>query len=279
MNPTPRNGDRLPTGRTGAGSLLGYSLPLSPSGTSSMLTPPPWHFAGEAVMVDFRVDPDAARRFLPPGLELGPDPGAAAAVFAFWQWCSEGEAELADPVRAQFAEFLILLDCQFAGRPMARCPYAWVDQPVPMVRGWVQGMPKQLGAIHLTRAMQVGRSAVRLTEGGRFAGTASVFGHRLAEATVTLEGVAQEPPPLHTVPLVHTLTFPRWAATDPPTADLVVSEVSDVAFSTVWTGPATLRLHDVLDGDFASLAPVEVGSGWVFSYAETLHGGRLLTAL
>lgn len=278
MNMTDRRYDALSLERTDEAALLGYSLPLSPSGTSSMLTPPPWHFAGEVVMVDFRVDPRAARRFLPPGLELGADPGAAAAVFAFWQWCSADEEELADPVRAQFAEFLILLGCQFGGRPLARCPYAWVDQPVPMVRGWVQGMPKQFGEIHLTRAMPVGPSAVRLAEGGRFAGTASVFGRRLAEAAVTLEGVAEQPPLLHTVPLAHTLTFPRWASTDRPEADLVASEVSDVAFSTAWTGPATLRLHDVLDDDFASLAPEEVGSGWVFSYAETLHGGRLLTA-
>lgn len=53
---------------------VGFSLPLSPSGTSAMLTAPPWHFSGEIVLVDYRVDPAAARRFLPPELDLRPDP-------------------------------------------------------------------------------------------------------------------------------------------------------------------------------------------------------------
>lgn len=259
-------------------SPTGYSLPLSPSGTSSMLTPPPWHFSGEVVMVDYRVDPRAARRFLPPGLDPGPDPGAAAAVFAFWQWCSDDGDELNEPLRSQFAEFLILLGCAFEGRPMARCPYAWVDQPVPMVRGWVQGMPKQSGSIHLSRSMSVGRAAPRRAPGGRFAGSVSVLGRRIASARVALDSGADAPPALHAVPLAHTLAFPRWVSADDPAGDLVASEVSDVTFSDVWTGAAELEMEDVLDADFASLAPVEVGAGWVFEYAETLRGGRRLTA-
>jgi enduracididine biosynthesis enzyme MppR len=253
----------------------GYSLPLSPSGKSSMITPPPWHFAGEVIMVEYRVDPDVAARFLPPELSLGADPGAAAAIFAEWQWCSEDGAELTDPQQCQFAEFLILIGCEYEGRPMARCPYAWVDSPVPMVRGWVQGMPKQFGAIHQTRLKTVGRAGPRFAPPGRFDGALSVHGKRVAEATVTLTGEA-EPPPLHTVPLVHTRLFPDWDASDQPVVQLVTSEVTGVEFSEVLTGPADLRLFDALDADFASLAPVEIGAGYVFSYAETLCGGRLL---
>jgi len=256
--------------------VAGYSLPLSPTGASSMLTPPPWHFAGDVVMIDYRVDPAAAAAFLPPGLTAGPDPGAAAAVFARWQWCSDSGAELADPGRAQFAEFLVLLGCAHDGRPMARCPYAWVDQPVPLVRGWVQGMPKQLGDIHQTTPFPVGRAGPRLAAGGRFDGTLSVHGRRVVEGTVTLERRADSPPLLHTVPLAHTRTFPAWLPTDSAVHRLVCSEVTGVEFSEVWAGRADLRIFDALDADFAALRPVEVGAGHVFSYAETLVGGRAL---
>ncbi|RLK57997.1 enduracididine biosynthesis enzyme MppR [Actinokineospora cianjurensis] len=263
-----------PPTRTGPG---GYSLPLSPSGRSSMLTPPPWHFAGEVVMVDYRVDPDAAARFLPPELELGPDPGAAAAIWAQWQWCSESADELTSPRRCQFGEFLILLACEHRGRPMARCPFAWVDHPVPMVRGWVQGMPKQLGAIHQTRPMRVGSAGPRLGAAGRFDGTVAVEGRQIAEASVVVTEEAVQPPALHTVPLVHTRTFPAWLPGEQPLAQLVSSTVTDVEFSEVWSGSASLRLDGDAIPDLGLLAPVAVGAGHVFGYAETLHGGSALS--
>ncbi|GAA0822806.1 enduracididine biosynthesis enzyme MppR [Streptosporangium amethystogenes subsp. fukuiense] len=255
----------------------GYTLPLSPSGGSAMVTPPPWHFSGDVIMVDYRVDPAAAARFLPPELEPGPDPGEAAAIFAEWQWCSESGAELADPARCRFAEFLILISCRYRGRHLARCPYAWVDSPVPLMRGWIQGMPKQFGTVHQIRPVAVGRAGPRLAGGGRFGGVLSVDGRRTAEATVTLDGRIDRPPPLHTVPLVHTRLFPSWVPSEAPLNRLVVSEVTDIEFSDIWAGSADLRLLDVPDADLAGLAPVEVGRGYVFSYAETLHHGRPLT--
>ncbi|GLZ36661.1 enduracididine biosynthesis enzyme MppR [Actinokineospora sp. NBRC 105648] len=255
---------------------VGYSLPLSPSGDAAMITPPPWHFAGDVVMVDYRVDPGVARRFLPPELDLGADPGRAAAVFADWQWCSDSGAELAEPARCQFTEFLILLGCEYRGKPLARCPYAWVDSPVPMVRGWVQGMPKQFGEIHQTRPRTVGRAGPRPGSPGRYDGTLSVHGKRVAEATVHPARRVEDPPALHAVPLVHTRYFPGWVASQPPVSQLVTSEVTDVEFGEIWTGAANLTLFDTLDGDFAGLAPLEIGAGHVFSYAETLLGGQAL---
>lgn len=255
---------------------VGYSLPLSPTGDASMITAPPWHFAGDVIMVDYRIDPEVARRFLPPELSLGEDPGAAAAVFADWQWCSDDGAELVDPARCQFTEFLILIACEYEGRQLARCPYAWVDAPVPMIRGWVQGMPKQFGDIHQIRPKTVGRAGPRPGAPGRFDGTLSVHGKRVAEATVLPAHRIDEPPLLHSVPLVHTRFFPGWISGETPQSQLVTSEVTDVEFSEIWAGPADLRLFDALDTDFAGLAPVEVGPGYVFSYAETLRGGKLL---
>ncbi|MFD1539759.1 acetoacetate decarboxylase family protein, partial [Nonomuraea guangzhouensis] len=91
-----------------------------------------------------------------------------------------------------------------------------------------------------------------------------------------IEGRAAEPPYLHTLPLVHTRLFPAWLPSEEPVTRLVASEVSDVEFSEVWTGRAEVRFPDVPDADLAGLAPVEVGRGYVFSYAETLHHGQAL---
>src|SRR5947207_9328294 len=86
-----RRGDRRGTwGRsrmTAAANrtLAGYTLPLSPTGGSSLVPAPPWHFSGDVLVIEYRADPAAIRAFLPPGLEARELDGLAAAIFGGWQ--------------------------------------------------------------------------------------------------------------------------------------------------------------------------------------------------
>ena len=48
--------------------LHGYSLPRTPRGVSSLVLAPPWHFAGDALAIEFEADPAAVSSFLPDGL-------------------------------------------------------------------------------------------------------------------------------------------------------------------------------------------------------------------
>ncbi|TDC75600.1 acetoacetate decarboxylase family protein [Streptomyces hainanensis] len=260
---------------------IGYSLPLSPSGKSSMVSEPPWHFSGNMLWIDYRVDPAAAVGFLPERLSPDVDAGAAAAVFSEWQWCSADGGELGDPVRCQFSEFLVLLGCRYGERAMARCPYAWVDSAVSLARGWIQGMPKQFGAIRMTRQIPIGVAGAGTRPGGRFAASLAVDDRRLVDAAVTLRELVDEPPALSRLPLVHSRVSPPWTAGDAASpAELVTSRVEGVAFSPVWSGSARLRFHadamHDLDPDLARLVPRETGPGYYFSYAETLVGGESL---
>lgn len=241
-----------------------------------MVPPPPWHFAGDALWIGCQIDPAAVTAFLPPGLQAGSDPGAGAVAFYDWQWCTDSEAELRDPAQAQFRECLILVGCEYAGEPAARVPYAWVDSPVPLVRGLIQGMPKLFGSVHLTRSFPIGRAGPRRERGSRFDAVLSAGGRRIVNGSVTLERVADRPPPMAAHPLIHTRYFPAWHPGKPPLVELVRSAVSEVDFSEVWEGEAELAFRDVADPDLAMLAPIATGPGYLFSYAETLNPGRRL---
>lgn len=114
--------------------LKGYTLPRTP----------PWHYAGTALAVEFEASPAAAASFLPEGLEL--DSPRCAAYFVDWQYASDTGQEFLDPVRSQYRETIFLLSASFKGAPVAYCPFIWVDQDVSLMRGLVQGWPKQIGA-------------------------------------------------------------------------------------------------------------------------------------
>jgi enduracididine biosynthesis enzyme MppR len=242
-----------------------------------MIPPPPWHFSGECLWIDCRMDGAAVEAFLPEGLEPDPDDGRAAVAFYDWQWCSHSREELLDPRRAQFKECVIVLGCRLGDRSVARIPYAWVDDAVPLVRGFIQGLPKLAGSIWITKGVQAGLGGPRRTAGGVFAATASANGRLLAEAAVTLVEPVADPPELSMREIVHTRRFPKWDPAGGEAVDeLVTGTITDAEHSGIWRGAATLHFHDAADPDLASLAPLETEIGYLFSYGETLSPGRVL---
>src|SRR4029079_6060064 len=77
-----------------------------------------------------------------------------------------------------------------------------------LVRGWIQGFPKKLGRIHMTRSFGLDCRA----EGRTFAGTLSDNRHHVAQGTVTPERAAESGPTHNDPPLVNRRHFPRLAA-------------------------------------------------------------------
>ncbi len=241
-----------------------------------MVAPPPWHFSGEVVLVDYHADPSSVRASLPAELDLGDDPGWAVAGFGDWQVCGDEGAELDDPVRSQFKEFFILLACELDGAPGVCCPYAWVDRPVALVRGLIQGIPKLFGSIWMTRAIDVGRAGPRRQPGHRFSASLASDDRRLVEARVTLRTASDDPPALMTKPLLQARYLPSWDPAQPALRELVTTVSANRELAGIWRGQSELRMLEGAGEDLRSLAPIRVGDGYVFSYAETLIAGQLL---
>ena len=254
--------------------LVGYSLPLSQTGRSSLVPSPPWHYSGDFLVIEYRADPEAAQAFLPPELEPGGDIGAAAAAFVDWQSCSDSGDELLDPVRAQYKEFFVVLACHYGGEPVTRCPFMWVDKGMPLVRGLIQGFPKKPGSVWMTRPVSVGRAGPRLEPGARFGATLAAGERRLAEATVTLTGVSETGPSVNSPPLWNTRLFPAWDVDDEPLVEHVWAGGRDRETSVIWEGDATLRFYESPADELAALAPVRVEKGFWFSFGYTVDGGR-----
>ena len=166
--------------RGGGVSLRGYTAPLSPDGRAGIVPPPPWHYSGDFLIAEYRTDPDAVAALLPPELEPAEDPGAVAAIFADWQSCSADLHELEDPIQSQYHEFFLVVGARFSGQPVSRCVYIWVDKDFAMYRGWIQGFPKKLGSIHMTRCSPAGKATPRLEAGARFGATCTANDRQIA---------------------------------------------------------------------------------------------------
>jgi acetoacetate decarboxylase len=253
-------------------SLKGYSAPRSPEGRSSLVPTPPWHYVGDMLVIEFWADADAAAAVLPAPLEPHPDGGRAAAMFMDWQSCSDGGEELMDPARAQYREFFITVNALYEGEEVAYCPYIWVDRDFALARGWIQGFPKKLGSIHMTRLFPVGKATPRLEPGARFGATCTANGRQIARAVVTLEHVSEGGPTVNDPPMHNTRHFPAASGTRPDVFELVRAGGYDRDATEIWEGSAELRLFDDTLEDLQAIAPRELLRGYRFSFGYTVDG-------
>ena len=258
--------------------MSGFLFPRTPSGRSSLLPPPPWHYSGEMLTVEYRADPSRVAELLPEGVEPSPDdPGAVALIWADWQSCGDTFEEIIDPVRSQYKECFAVVRCRFRGETYSRCVQIWVDKDFALARGWFQGYPKKLGSIWMTRPMTVGRAGPRLEPGGAFGATLAANDRRLADARFTIEEEVDAGGFVNALPMLHSRWLPAIDGSGDALDELVTMRSSDVELGPVYRGSFALAIHDAPGEELASLAPVEPIAGYWRQVGATFTGGERLS--
>src|SRR5262245_23814816 len=260
--------------------LKGFSVPLTAQGASALIPPPPWHYSGDCLVVEYWADPDAITALLPPGVALDEKSGGHAFFwFLDWQFTGAND-ELTDPARYQYREALVLVDAQFAGDPIAYCPFIFVDNDAALARGWAQGFPKKMGSIFQTRTFSApSPAAAPLAKGSRFGASLAAHGERMATARVQLEEPVKDPAAVLNRPTVIRRYFPQLVAglQDKPAVDeLTLSLTENLAVVDVWSGSAELSIPQVRGEDLHTIAPVRVGRGYRLGLAYTVNDLRIL---
>lgn len=258
--------------------MAGFLFPRTPSGKSSLIPEPPWHYSGEMLTVEYRADPDRVADLLPEGASLvGDDPGAVALIWADWQSAGDDLSEILDPVRSQYKECFAVVRCQWEGETWSRCPFIWVDKDFAMVRGYHQGYPKKLGDIWMTRPVTLGRAGPRLEPGGMFGATVSAAGRLVARATWTLTEPAKTPGFVNAHPMLHNRYWPAIESDGSAALDeLVTMRGYDGDIADVWAADAALEIMETPSEELHLLEPLEVIGGFYHRVAASWKGGTTL---
>ena len=263
--------------------LKGFNYPLTPKGKSTLNPPPPWYYSSDFLNIEFWAEPSAVADLLPPGLDADRSAnGHANALFYDWQF-SGNDDEYLDPARYQYREFFILVDALYQGKPVAYCPYIFVDNDAALARGWTQGYPKRLGEVFQTRYhAATGKAGPALAAGSKFAGSLTSAGQLLAEAVVTLRQPVTDMALLKQKPVVNLLHCPRLAADkqdQPAVHELVENVPRDVRLEQAWGGEGSLTLPVCRGEELSDLAPVRCGKGMRASMAYVVDDLKTLKDL
>ncbi len=260
--------------------LHGFMYPRSPTGAAGILPNPPWHYSGEMLTIEYRTDPANVAELLPDALDLADeDPGAVALIWADWQSCSDSFEELLDPARSQYKEVFVVIRCKYQGATYSRAAYIWVDKDFAMARGHLQGYPKKMSEIWLTRPVTMGKAGPRLEPGGRFGATVSTWGRRIAEARFTITGTSETAGFVNGHPMIHSRQMPAIESDGRDSLDeLVTMSGHDVELGPVFSGDAELDIFDNPTEELARLAPDEIIGGYYRQVANSMKGGTTLWA-
>ena len=228
--------------------------------------------------IEYLAAPGAVAALLPSPLEPVADrPDAVAAVWAEWQWKSESGNEELDPVRSQYKECLLVVRCRYRDQDWSRCVFIWVDQDASLLRGHIQGYPKKLGEIWMTRPALIGRAGPRLAPGGRFGATVAAGSRRLMEAEFTITGEAESAGFVNAHPMLHHRLLPTVEADGGDALHEIVKVSSEVELGTAYVGDASLRVFPSPTEELLSLAPREMLGGCWRRVGLTFRGGETLS--
>ena len=254
--------------------LKGFTVPKSPFGQAALTPPPPWHYAGDVVGVEFWTDPDATAATLPNGLL--PDPksnGHAVMMFLDWQFTAQDD-EYLEPARYQYREAFILVDAMYRDVPVMWCPYIYVDNDAALGARLDAGVSKENGQ-HLSDALLCGPgpAAAPVASGSRFGASLSAHGQRLAEACVTLHKPVENGLSLLSRPTVLLRYFPRLAAgyrDKPAVNELAMSINENLTVAGAWIGKGELNFPEANGEELHALAPNRIESGSVTRFHTRL---------
>ncbi|CAN7259601.1 acetoacetate decarboxylase family protein [Trinickia sp. LjRoot230] len=251
--------------------LQGYSNPRTPGGRSSLAPRPPWHYAGACLAVEFVADAEAVAAYLPPGLTAatGARAGRCAVYFCEWQFATDDGDEYLDPVASQYKETILLVACERNGAPASYCPYIWVDQDLALMRGLIQGWPKQFGHTAITRSYGVPSPASPgNSTGGRFAASLAFRDRRIFTARVTLDAPSTRLPEPGFASAFNVRHFPQLSAGQydtPAVHELAQLRSRDIAIDHLHIGSASLELEPHPALELEAFRPLELGHGFRMS--------------
>jgi len=258
--------------------LKGYSLPLTLQGKSSLVEPPPWHYGGKVLQITFKTDVDLVKQLLPPPFELGSDPGLAFVWFVDLISVSDSNLSMTfiNPERTQYKECLIGLHCKLKGSQGYFIPHIWVDNDFTLMRGIIQGFPKKLGRIYMTRLNEIIPKLGGIKSGAKITGICESHGDRLITGTIKLNRLATE----KDVPKIKFFLMRHFPSIENPNEPSIheISEsiTQNIEFGEIWKGKANLIFGKSNLDEIIGFEPKEILSGFYFNLGFTISGGRVL---
>jgi len=253
----------------------GYGPPRTDRGRSQAYGPPPWHLAGRAFALWFRLaDPAEARRHVPPLLEMADDPVVRA---RFWDLAHDSgmpdERTAGEPLPTRVAEAVVAFPVTYGGVSGDFTAHMYADDPVYTAFGReVMGWPLKHGRVVMSRPR------AGLEKGVKVSAHLERDDDVLMSAALTLTEPLPDAERPSGLPRWLTLKLvPRAEGSGDALRQLVQTGPERVEWGAIWRAEGELRFSDGPHDELGFLAPREIVAAQYWSAVDLSVGyGRIL---
>lgn len=258
-------------------AFRGYGPPRTERGRSQAYGPPPWHLAGRAIALWFRLaDPAEARRHVPALVGMADDPIVRA---RFWDLAHDSglpeRVTAGEPLPTRVAEAVVAFPVTYGGVSGDFTAHMYADDPVYTAFGReVMGWPLTHGRI------VVGQPATEagLATGARISAQLERDGHVLMSAALELTELLPEAERPSGLPRWLTMKLvPRAERGGDVVHQLLQTGPERLEWGPIWRAQGDLRFPDAPIDELGNLAPREIVAVQYWSAVDLSVGyGRVL---
>jgi acetoacetate decarboxylase len=168
------------------------------------------------------------------------------------------------------------MSCTFERKKGWFIPYSWVDNDTALVRGLIQGFPKKIASLYMTRFSEANPKVGGRRRGARLGARLATSNGLSIRATQTCE-VERDPKLFPNEPLFLLRYFPGVETeAGPALCDIVQPIVTDAVRRDVWVGPAKLEVSGPEVEELRLLSGAKMKESWSLISSFTITGGRIL---
>lgn len=243
---------------------MSYTHPITKSGDSNIVSEPPWYYGVTYIGAHVKFNKDGAEQVLPTFLSTEGEGWVYIAEFISTSGNKAWEYMYKDPDLTQYMEGAIGLKVFFEGRSYIYYPFMWVDKDWALVRGWVDGYPKKIAKVSMTKLHPLLPSYDRPKPGLKLGGYVVRGGGHLFRLQVELKEKGNSIPTKDFGPFLSIRRFPSRGEGEDDVYE-VVSRVRDESkLDEVWVGDAFVDIGGYVNDEVDKLRVERTFAGYYF---------------
>jgi len=255
--------------------LGAYTHPITESGRSSIVPEGPYHYGVEYLAVHLKINQEKAQKLLPRFLKASDEAWVYVADFVTVHG-KNVDWIYRMPDMTQYKEAAVAIKVFYGGKAYSYFPFMWVDKDWALIRGWLNGYPKKIAEIVMSRINPLNPALEEISRGSKLGGYCSRLGRRLLTILVELEEEVREIPLRGFGPTLTYRHFPTTYEGQQGVSEVLEIIRSNYRLGKAWKGRGEVEIGYGDNDEVELVEPLSVLGGYYYIAGYTIEGGKVI---